>query len=98
MIDVGHNLGDIDPPGEPFQTLFNDHFARQARIEQQYADKMADLRIQWGKEGSQKRADAEQAFLTQLQHDPLYTHEKPPEESAIWLRYKRAMCEESELE
>jgi hypothetical protein len=95
MIDVGHNPGEIDPPGELFQTLFKDHFARQARIEQQYADKIASLRIQWGKEGSQQRTDAEQAFLTQLRHDPLYTHEMPPEESAIWLRYKRAMCEKS---
>jgi hypothetical protein len=95
MIDIGHDPGEIDPPGELFRISFKDHFARQARIEQQYVDDMADLRIQWGKEGSQQRMDAEQAFLTQLQHDPLYTHEKPPEESVIWLHYKRTMCEKS---
>jgi hypothetical protein len=94
MIDAAHD-GEIGPPSELFGSLFKDHFARQARIEQQYADDMADLRTAWGKEGSQQRTDAEQAFLTQLWHDPLWTHEKPPEESAIWLRYKRAMCEES---
>ncbi|KAI8930526.1 hypothetical protein NX059_012128 [Plenodomus lindquistii] len=94
MIDAAHD-GEISPPGEPFKSLFEDHFARQARIEQQYADEMADLQTKWGEEGSQQRTDAEQAFLTQLQHDPLWTHEKPPAESAIWLRYQQAMCEKS---
>jgi hypothetical protein len=34
MIDVGHNPGEMDPPGELFRTLFKDYFARQASIEQ----------------------------------------------------------------
>jgi hypothetical protein len=96
-IDAGHDT-DITLPSRQLQTLFEDHSARIESIKQECADAMAELRIAWGKEGSKQRADAEQAFLSQLQHDPLYTHEKPPEESSTWLDYKEEMDKHAELE
>jgi hypothetical protein len=96
-IDAGHDT-DITLPSKQLQTLFEDHSARIEGIEQACANAMAELQIAWGKEGSKQRADAEQAFLFQLQHDPLYTHEKVPEESSMWLDYLEKMDKHTGLE
>ncbi|KAH6875637.1 hypothetical protein BKA58DRAFT_380191 [Alternaria rosae] len=96
-IDTGH-YNNITFPSRQLQTSFKDHSARIESLEQKYADAMAELQIAWGKEGSNQRANAEQAFLSQLQHDPLYMHEKPPEESFMWLDYKEKMNKHAELE
>jgi hypothetical protein len=96
-IDAGHDT-DITLPSRQLQTLFEDQSARIERMEQQYTGAMADLQRAWGKEGSKLRVDAEKAFLSQLQHDPLYMHEKVPEDSVMWLDYKEKMDKHTELE
>jgi hypothetical protein len=45
------------------------------------------IKAAWGKEGSEKRRIAEQAFLHQLDHDPLHAHGKPARECSTWLSY-----------
>ncbi|KAF2243177.1 hypothetical protein BU26DRAFT_127725 [Trematosphaeria pertusa] len=45
----------------------------------------------WGEEGSNKRQAAEQAFLHQLDFDPLYTHVKPARETLAWALYTEDM-------
>ncbi|KAF2820794.1 hypothetical protein CC86DRAFT_374124 [Ophiobolus disseminans] len=92
-IDARHDEG-IDLPSKQLRSLFQDHSARLARIQQQCTDAMEGLRSEWGKEGSTQRTEAEHAFVSQLQHDPLYTHEYPPRDSSIWRRYQREMNNE----
>ena len=45
------------------------------------------MRVVWGEEGSQQRREAEDAFLYQLEHDPLYAQREPPRERLVWLDY-----------
>lgn len=63
-------------------------------MEQELADNITRLRLEWGDEGSEQRRKIEEDFLYQLQHDPAYACEKPPRESAVWRRYQREMKDE----
>jgi hypothetical protein len=45
----------------------------------------------WGEKGSVKRRDAEQAFLHQLDHDPLYSVGKPAKNTMTWRIYSLSM-------
>jgi hypothetical protein len=89
-IDVGHDL-DIVLPSPELETLFAQNQARIRLLKEKYSAELIRMRSRWGKEGSKDRVDAEQAFLNQLQHDPLYTHEYTPRESAIWQSYQSTM-------
>jgi hypothetical protein len=46
------------------------------------------IKADWGEEGSKERHNAEQAFLYQLDHDPLYAHGKSARECSKWFTYK----------
>jgi hypothetical protein len=85
-VDTGHNADSV-PPSKELRALFKKRAAKIADVEQQYKDGMTSLLIDWGDEGSEQRRDAESAFLSQLEHDASYTHDKPPTECAIWLRF-----------
>lgn len=90
-IDTAHDF-DLDPPPcETLEILFAKHSAKLAHIAQQCADASRSIRIEWGTKGSKQRDDVKQAFHHQLRHDALYTHEKVPEESAIWYRYQKEL-------
>jgi hypothetical protein len=80
------------------EVLATEHDARLLHIKQQNKDMLASMRIAWGKEHTQQRADTEHEFLYQLQHDPLYAVEKTPTESMIWYGYRLAMDEESYID
>ncbi|KAF2828286.1 hypothetical protein CC86DRAFT_454905 [Ophiobolus disseminans] len=82
-IDAMHDE-DKDLPSKQLESLFQDHSARLARIEQQCEDAMESLRSDWGEEGGTRRTAIEHAFLSQLQHDPLYT--RRPFRSCGYLR------------
>jgi hypothetical protein len=92
-IDAGHDR-DIEAPSEQLRVLFKKHIDGLARREQEFADASEKLRTEWGAEGSAQRMASEDAFLTQLQHDPLYTNAVPPRDSSIWLRYAGTMNDE----
>jgi hypothetical protein len=92
-IDSEHDRK-ITLPDKQLRALFHSHVERVSEMKQQYPEALARMQIEWGKEGSEQRSKAESVFLSQLQHDPLYTQDKSPEESEIWLSYKRAMNNE----
>lgn len=89
-VDARHN-SDIILPSKQLQDLFAQHDARLAHMEQQDKDTLSSMRVAWGEEGSQQRREAEDAFLHQLQHDPLYTQEEPPRERLTWHDYNQEM-------
>jgi len=45
------------------------------------------IKAAWSKERSEKRRNTEQAFLHQLDYDPLHAHGKPARECSTWLLY-----------
>lgn len=49
------------------------------------------MRAAWGEEGSQGRDEMKQAFLQQLQDDPLYAGEEVPNESSLWRTYEKSL-------
>jgi hypothetical protein len=89
-IDTGHDRK-VTLLNEQFRALFQDHVARIEELKQHYPEGVARMQMEWGEEGSEQRSKAKSVFLSQLQRDPLYTQDKPPEESDLWLSYKRAM-------
>jgi hypothetical protein len=93
-IDTRHDE-EIKLPDQQTMALFYNHVARVKGMEHQYPDAIARMQIEWGKQGSQQRSTAEHAFLSQLQHDPLYVQDKPPRESDLWIRFQRAMEKET---
>lgn len=90
-IDVCHNISDLVPPGEQLQTWFAQHNARLARMEQQDETTLNSMRALCGEQGSQQRREAEDAFLYQLEHDPLYAQREPPRERLVWCDYMQEM-------
>jgi hypothetical protein len=66
-------------------------------MEQQQADMLEKMRIERGEEGSPQRSIATQAFLHQMQHDPLWTLKCSPMESGIWSRYQSEMNNEERV-
>ena len=47
-----------------------------------------EFRKQWGEPGTDKRRAFEEAFLAQLEHDPLYQHHGPARECWTWSTFK----------
>jgi len=47
-------------------------------------DEWDEFGLQCGHAGTEERWAFEKAFLTQLEHDPLYQHHGPARESSIW--------------
>jgi hypothetical protein len=90
VIDAGHDL-DIALPSSELETLFAQREARLTRLKEKSREELIEMRLRWGKEGSEERENAEHAFLNQLQHDPLYTREFGPRESLIWRYYQHMM-------
>ncbi|KAH8707667.1 hypothetical protein GQ44DRAFT_715624 [Phaeosphaeriaceae sp. PMI808] len=78
---------DAEPPPEiairfaQQDQMLNDMLQRECK------DVFERLASDWGAEGSDQRRIAEDAFLHQLQHDPLYARSKPRRESSIWTSY-----------
>ena len=81
-IQTGHDASAVPP--ENVMALFKKNDKRLLRL-QKKDDKAWDLiRRYWGEENTEKRRNAEQAFLDQLEHDPLYAQAKPVKESKAW--------------
>ncbi|KAH8727671.1 hypothetical protein GQ44DRAFT_725190 [Phaeosphaeriaceae sp. PMI808] len=87
-VDVGHIARAIVPPSEQLRTLFKDHVARVEGFDPHRVEEISNMHIVWGKKGSQQRKVAENAFLYQLQHDPLFMPDKSPEECLVWFDYQ----------
>jgi hypothetical protein len=79
-------------PPEEFQATFallNEelrHFE-----EQEVKGAFCEMLQTWGEEGSTERSNAENAFLHQLEEDPLHEHEKPARETSAWFQYKNRL-------
>jgi hypothetical protein len=76
-------------PPSSLKALFDQQKGKLLHMRNQYFSQGAKMRIDWGEEGSEKRHNAEQAFLYQLDHDPLHAHGKPARECSTWLMYTR---------
>ena len=88
-IDNGHEStknGPILP--DKARILLDLHEERLERIKQQdIYEAVKRMQDAWGIPGSKKRHTAEQAFLHQLDHDPLYSQGRPARESFTWFLY-----------
>lgn len=71
--------------------MFKLHDAYLALLEQRNDCTWASMRAAWGEEGSQGRDEMKQAFLQQLQDDPLYAGEEVPNESSLWRTYEKSL-------
>ncbi|KAH8729035.1 hypothetical protein GQ44DRAFT_502887 [Phaeosphaeriaceae sp. PMI808] len=78
---------DIVLPSQELEAWFAQHDKKLEELKEQCASLFQAMQIAWGHDGSQQRRDATKEFLQQLQQDPLYTHEQPPENSTIWRFY-----------
>lgn len=87
-IDSGHSPSAV-PPDE-VKASFDQH---KNMLEQMQKQDVAWGRVKEdrGEDGSKRRHNAEQAFLHQLDHDPLYAHGKPARECSTWVMYTRNM-------
>jgi hypothetical protein len=83
-LDNLHTRNAVVP--DELKILFDCH---KSLLQQTYRHDGAWDRIKadFGEEGSEKRHNAEQAFLHQLDHDPLYAHGKPARECSTWFSY-----------
>jgi hypothetical protein len=88
-IDSGHTY--CDTPDE-FKALFDQHKKMLKQMSEQYGPRNR-IQENWGEEGSEKRRNAEQAFLYQLDHDPLYAQGKPAKECFTWFLYAKCLNE-----
>ncbi len=86
-IDASHDLKNMVLPSEQLQAWFAQFDSKRSHFNQQDYATLKSLRTQWGEEHSPERQAAEQAFLSQLEHDPLYAREVPPEQSVMWRDY-----------
>lgn len=58
-----------------------------AQIRENLNLRLANLRKDWGKRGSQKQQIFEQDLIYQLENDPLYKHFGPTRECQLFLWY-----------
>lgn len=98
-LESGHDEG-VPPPTElegrappdELMILFQEH---QAMVDCVWQEDVTDVWPKldefWGKEGSERRLIAEQEFLHQLEHDPLWEQGKPARESAVWGQFTLEM-------
>jgi hypothetical protein len=56
------------------------------------------MQAAWGREDSEQRRRATEEFLRQVQHDALWTHERPAVQSTIWRQYEADMEAELRLQ
>jgi hypothetical protein len=89
-IEDRHDV-DILLPSEHLRTLFAQHDTRLALLKTQVREILVAMQVAWGNQGSQQRQQAQQDFLSQLQQDPLYTHQRPADQSTIWRHYQLDM-------
>jgi hypothetical protein len=79
------------PPKE-FESGFASLEDRLTRIEQkEIYGAWEKMLMSWGEGGTPERQNAERAFIYQLEHDPLYGHGKPAQQSSTWLLYVQEM-------
>jgi hypothetical protein len=79
-------------PPETFQATFALLNEELRQLDEREVKGATNEMIQaWGQEGSTERSNAENAFLDQLQHDPLHAHGKPARETITWSVYKSYM-------
>ncbi|KAH7088345.1 hypothetical protein FB567DRAFT_524192 [Paraphoma chrysanthemicola] len=74
-------------PDTDFQRTFPQRSVLLKKERDRVFDELLSMQ-KWGEEGSKRRQDAEEAFVHQREHDPLYTHQKPPRECIMWRRYQ----------
>jgi hypothetical protein len=83
----------------PIPPEFAAEFAAQReRIEQRVKQGRDDatelMRKRWGVLGTEQRRVAEHAFLSQLEHDPLYACSRPARQTTMWNWYRATMDKE----
>jgi hypothetical protein len=86
-IESGHYSSAIPPSS--LKAFFDQQKVKLRHMRRQFFSGNTKMQIDWGEEGSEKRHNAEQAFLYQLDHDPLYAHGKPAKECSTWFMYTR---------
>jgi hypothetical protein len=84
-IDSGHD--DFAVPPDEFKASFDQH--KKMLQMHMKGEALGRIREAWGEKGSERRHNAEQAFLYQLDHDPLYAHGKPARACSTWFMYIR---------
>ncbi|KAF2828309.1 hypothetical protein CC86DRAFT_454155 [Ophiobolus disseminans] len=81
-------------PLDEYKDSFERHRSEVKNILEEGVRKaMVRMQIAWGEEESEKRQNAEQTFVHQLEHDPLYAQELPARECSIWEDYLRDMSD-----
>ncbi|KAF2134170.1 hypothetical protein P153DRAFT_363154 [Dothidotthia symphoricarpi CBS 119687] len=79
-------------PPEEFRHRFEQHEAELRRMRKRDIEGALEKMLRdWSEKTSEEQLGAEQAFLHQLDHDPLYAHGRPAQESLTWLTYIREM-------
>ncbi|KAH7077786.1 hypothetical protein BKA63DRAFT_601836 [Paraphoma chrysanthemicola] len=82
--EMGYDGGQESHPDTDFQRTFSQRGILMEREYNRMFNELLSMQEDWGKEGSKQRQDAEEAFVHQLERDPMYTHQKPPRECRIW--------------
>ena len=70
---------------------FAEHETRLERMRKRHKERLAEMRAEWGDEGSEQRMHVTEEFLQQLRDDPLCSVRKEPEKSRFWTQYKSMM-------
>lgn len=87
-----HRSGVLPPPPcETLQKAFAEHDARLERMRETNKERLAEMRAEWGEDGSEQRTHITQQFLQQLRNDPLCAIREDPEKSHFWRRYQHIM-------
>jgi hypothetical protein len=66
----------------------------ERRVKQGRDDATELMRKRWGALGTEQRRVAEHAFLSQLEHDPLYACNRPARQTILWNWYRATMDKE----
>jgi hypothetical protein len=78
-------------PPENVKTLFEKNRKRLERLQEELRKAWYPIIEYWGEDGSEKRDNAEQAFLHQLERDPMYAQGKPAMKSEAWAGIQMVM-------
>ncbi|KAF2175416.1 hypothetical protein K469DRAFT_756261 [Zopfia rhizophila CBS 207.26] len=87
-IDSAHDLqrqGIVLP--NKVKAIFHERRKALSRKRHDLDEAFQRLFDDWGEEESEKRHNTAQAFLHQLEHDPLYAHGKPARECSTWIQF-----------
>jgi hypothetical protein len=94
-VETAHYMHAKPPP--TYEERFAEHNRMlDCKLQEDVYGAIRKIRTLYGGLQGQQQTEMQQAFLYQLENDPLYAHSKPAHERSVWLRYLESMSRKRE--